>query len=95
MSGVDYILGTNDFVDLSKADFSEITPAGNPQLASVVDRVYKSYNLGTAKVAVYAANLLPAALSSLYSDVADSSVEHIRVFKDREEAENWLQRDKV
>jgi hypothetical protein len=93
MDRADWIPGTNELVDLSEADFSEVTPDGIQHLSNTIDHIYKAHGLTTIKVAVYTQDLLPSVITSLYSEFAQESVENIRVFNDLAEAKKWLQDD--
>lgn len=95
MGRADWIPGTNELVDLSEADFSEVTPDGILHLSNTIDHIYKAHGVTTIKVAVYTQDLLPSVITSLYSDIAQESVENIRVFNDLVEAKKWLQDDLI
>ncbi|MGA7276837.1 MAG: hypothetical protein WBW79_02765 [Desulfocapsaceae bacterium] len=90
LSGADWVPGMPELVDLSKADFSKVTPAGIEQIAGIVDRIYRANGLTRVKVGVYTRDLLPSVITELYRDYSRDLVEQIRVFDERSAARLWL-----
>lgn len=57
----------NEFADLSKAQFDEITVEGLMRLARYIERIYKENNIEQKKVAVYSPNDLPFGIARMYA----------------------------
>ena len=89
--GGKWIPGTNELVDLSEADVSPITVDGLVSLADYTEKFFRQHNVENQKTAIYAPGDLPFGLARMYSSLAASSPEKIRVFRSFYDAEGWLE----
>jgi hypothetical protein len=86
--------GISELVDLSKADFSLVTPANLQQLAQAAERAYQRNNHDNVRIAFYTTDYLTSVMISLYGDFITDAIEEVRIFKDRDQAEQWLGSDR-
>lgn len=82
--------GLNELADLGRADFSEVTARGLRALVALIADVYASHNVAHTKCASYAPQRMQYGLSRLYEIVSEGSPETTRVFRDFEEAREWV-----
>ena len=92
-SETEWIPGLPELIDLSQADFEKVTPNGLKKIAAFSDQLLQANKVKMLKLAVYAPDMLPAVLISLFAD--EQSVEKLRVFNDKEEALSWLIEDLI
>jgi hypothetical protein len=90
LQGEEWLPGLSEFTDLSEANMSEFTNDDVTRLASYIEGVYKKHNVTHAKNAIYSPNDLPFGLARMYSIYASESPELVQVFRDKEEAMQWL-----
>ena len=88
--GSEWVPGTNELVDLSDADVTPITVEGLVSLADYTESVFRMHHVQNLKTAIYAPGDLPFGLARMYSSLAASSPEKIRVFRRIYDAEEWL-----
>ena len=80
----------DELVDLSDADMSQVTPEGLAGLADEIIQVFEEYNVTTYKTAVFSPHDLPFGFARLYEAYTFESPETVQVFRERDEALNWL-----
>ena len=85
--------GLSEFADLGDADFSAVTTEGIRRFASAV--LSKLGEIGAAPTigAVYAPKPLPFGMARMYGLLTEESPENTRIFKERQDAENWLHQE--
>ena len=82
-----------ELIDLSEADFGDVTPDGLKQIISFSERMYIYYKVTNIKQAFYTTDMVPSALLSLFSDTPEDISQEIKVFSDKTDAEEWLVKD--
>ena len=87
-TGDEWVPGMNELADISKADLSRVTPSGLRALASIVEDIFGNHDF-FMKVAVYAPENLSFGMARIYSAHASRFEAH-RVFRDLDEAREWL-----
>ena len=80
----------SELADLSEADMSQVTTGGLAELSKFVAEDYLSLGIESVKTAVYSPDDMPFGLARVYEAWSDSSPELVMVFRDREEAIQWL-----
>ena len=79
-----------EFVDLSEADMTQVTTHGLEALAKSIAETFSNLGIESIKSAIYSSSDLPFGLGRVYQAWSDSSPELVKVFRDREEAIDWL-----
>lgn len=80
----------NELVDLSNANFKNITSQGLAELAKFVEKHFTMHKVTSSKTAVYSPNDLPFGMARVYEAWTDESPEALKVFRVKKEALNWL-----
>ncbi len=85
------VLGLHELIDLSAADFSQVTSAGIEALTRFIGEYYAEHGSGTpTRTSIYAPEDLPFGMSRMYASLARESSETVSVFRDRSEALRWI-----
>lgn len=79
-----------EFVDLSEGDLTRVTTRGLEELAQRNKHTLSKLGIDSIKTAVYSPNNMPFGLGRVYQAWSDTSPELVRVFRDRQEAIDWL-----
>lgn len=95
LSDSSWIPGAPEFIDLSEANFENVSPSGLQKISSFSNQVFKSTEVTTVKIAVYAPDIVPSIMLSLYGDMSKETVENVKVFSNKVEAINWLLEDSI
>ena len=82
--------GMAELVDLTHADMRQVSAEGLAALAEKITEIFGEANVSTSKTAVYSETDLPFGLARLYEAYTHESPETVQVFRDRDEAMNWL-----
>jgi hypothetical protein len=90
-----WIPGTPEFVDLSEANFENVSPSGLEKISSISNQVFKSTELNTVKMAFYASDKVASTMLSFYCDMSKETVENVKVFSEKAEAIKWLHRTRT
>jgi hypothetical protein len=90
LSDSSWIPGVPEFIDLSEANFENVSPSGLQKISSFSNHVFKSTEVTTVKIAVYAPDIVPSIMLSLYGDMSKETVENVKVFSEKAEAIKWL-----
>jgi len=77
-------------VDLREAALAEITGDGIRRLQQEIEKDLKQRSISSRKVAICAPRDLEFGFARMYSILAEEAPEHVRVFRDLQEAEAWL-----
>ena len=80
----------NELADISELDGQDITMDGIMRLAQFVTSVLKENCKSVIKAAVYSPHDLSFGLARMYEAMADESIQEVRVYRERGEAEAWL-----
>ena len=72
------------------ADLSKETVAGLDRIASLFSQIHRSENGEGKKLTFIAPNRSSFAATSIYKVLCDATVEKVRGFSDKREAESWL-----
>ena len=79
-----------EFADLSEADMTRVTTRGLEELAKRIEKVFLRLGIESIKTAVYSPRDMPFGLGRVYQAWSNSSPELVRVFRDQDEAIEWL-----
>lgn len=77
LSDSSWIPGAPEFIDLSEANFENVSPSGLQKISSFSNQVFKSTEVTTVKIAVYAPDIVPSIMLSLYGDMSKETVENV------------------
>lgn len=81
--------GFNEIVDLRRADMEGVTGEGLRRLSAMVDHYVHGRSEGF-KTAIVASDDLPYGLARMYDAISTDSPENVRVFKELDEALDWI-----
>ncbi len=79
-----------EFVDLSEADMTRVTTNGLVELSRMMKDNYLQLGVDLVKTAVYSPDDMPFGLARMYEAWSESSPELVRVFRNRQQAIEWL-----
>ena len=82
--------GLPQLSDLSEADFSGVSGEGVLKVAKLVQELQAEHGEAKSKLAVYAPTDLPFGLARMYSALVEKSPSLVAVFRDYQEALDWL-----
>ena len=85
----------NDLTDLSEADLTNLSSGAIQELADYITRSYKESGISSLKTAIYAPDSLRYGLSRMYATISYDTPQHIQIFRDREEAIQWLKKANI
>jgi hypothetical protein len=85
----------NDLTDLSEADLSILSSDAIQELADYIIYSYKRSGITSFKTAIYAPDELEFGLSRMYVTISYETPQHIKIFKDREKAIQWLRQANI
>jgi len=80
----------NDLTDLSEADLTNLSSGAIQELADYITRSYKESGISPLKTAIFAPDSLKYGLSRMYQTISYDTPQHMEIFRDREEAIQWL-----
>ena len=83
----------NALVDLFKADFTESSNQTIRQVAQYFENILNAHNTGNLKTAIYAPRDFPYGLARVYEAMTAMAPLYVRVFRDLQEAEKWLEEE--
>lgn len=89
--GYNWNSSLNELVDLSESDLNALTSNGIIELQKYIENHYDKNNVTSLKTAFYVPNDLAYGLANIYAAYADESPENTMHFKNKSEAEKWLQ----
>lgn len=81
----------NELVDLSEGDISTLTSKGIIELQKYIESHFIKNNVTSLKTAFYVPNDLSYGLANIYAVYSLDSPENTKHFKNKTEAEKWLQ----
>ena len=86
----EWVPGMHELADISQLDFSSISSDGLIKMAKFNQMKLEEHNVTNIKAAVYSPHDLQFGMARVYEVWADESPENIKVFRDFNEAKNWL-----
>ena len=84
--------GNNYFIDVSDADLSKLTGKGLHDYVAYLEQFIAAQGQGVTvrKSAIYAPDTLAYGIARMYDALGIDTAKSIRVFKDKQDAINWL-----
>ena len=79
-----------ELVDLSEADLRQVSASALADLAEMMEEEFQRLGVESVKTAIYGPDDMPFGLSRIYQAWSESSPELVRVFRDKNEAIEWL-----
>ncbi|WP_136805589.1 hypothetical protein [Desulfosediminicola flagellatus] len=88
----DWVPGMWELADLSEVDFTSISPEGLINFNQFTKSWYKANNIRKTQTAAYCPDDLQYGIVKTYETLSKDSPEIVRVFRDLNEAKNWISR---
>ena len=89
--GDEWVPGMNELADFSQSNLADVKSQAFERLGQYIHKIYKENNMANMKCASYAPEDLAFGLLRLYELITDDdSPETTKVFKNIDEAEQWL-----
>ena len=89
--GDEWVPGMNELADFSQSNLADVKSHTFEKLGQYIHKIYKENNMANMKCASYAPEDLAFGLLRLYELITDDdSPETTKVFKNIDEAEQWL-----